>query len=83
MAATTTVRARRETWLKLKDLSERTGRSVPDLLAQSVALLERDSLLDEANAAFAATRADPAAWRAELEERRGWDVTLEDDLESE
>lgn len=48
---------------------------MPDLIAQSVDL-ERDRLLDAANAAFERLRSDPEAWAEETAEREAWDATL-------
>ena len=38
-------------------------------------------LLEEANRDYAALRADPEAWRAELAERSIWDAALQDGLD--
>ena len=78
---TTTVRVHVETRDKLRELAELTGRAMPDLLADSVVRLERELFFDRANVAFAALRANPEAWRDELEERVAWDTTLMDDLD--
>lgn len=74
------VRASQETLEKLRRLRSSSGESTADLLERAVELLERDRFLDAANDAFAETRADPAKWRAELEERSLWEGTLADDL---
>ena len=78
--ATTTVRAHEATVKKLRQLAAETRRTMPDLIAESVELLERDRLLDSANEAFAALRADERAWQEELAERAAWDGTLADDV---
>ena len=41
------------------------------------------SVLEEANAAFAAMRADAEAWAQELAERGDWDAALGDGLDEE
>jgi hypothetical protein len=38
-------------------------------------------LLEETNRGYAALRADPEAWRAELAERSIWDAALQDGLD--
>lgn len=43
----------------------------------------RQRFLEEADAAYTAIRADPEAWKAELEERAAWDQTLFDGLEDD
>ncbi len=77
------VRASDETLDRLRRLREVTGESTADLLERAVELLEQDRFLDAANAAFAALRADPVAWEAELQERRIWEGTLADGLEDD
>jgi len=67
----------------LCQLSKRTGRSMQSLLDDAIEALRRERLLDETNAAFAALKRDPKAWKAELEERRAWDATLTDGLEDD
>ena len=42
---------------------------------------EEQRFWDEYNAAYARLRADPEAWRAELQERALWDNTLMDGLD--
>ncbi len=43
----------------------------------------RELLLEEANVAYAALRADPEAWREELDELATWEATLADGLDDE
>jgi hypothetical protein len=43
----------------------------------------RRRMLEQANRAYAALRADPEAWAEELEERRAWEATLADDIEGD
>lgn len=43
----------------------------------------RRELLEQANRDYAALRADPEAWQAELAERALWETTLLDGLEPE
>jgi hypothetical protein len=75
-----TVRVHARTREKLRRLSASTGRSTPELLEVSVDALERELLLDAANAAFAALRRDASEWERELAERSAWESTLSDDL---
>ena len=39
--------------------------------------------MDEANAAYARLQGDHKAWKEELNERRAWEATLNDGLETE
>jgi len=57
-----------------------TGRKMQEILGEAVELYRRKLLLDKANAAFAALKADSQAWKEEQEERAAWDVTLLDGL---
>jgi len=44
---------------------------------------ERRAFLEGCNADYARLRADPDAWREELEERAAWDCTLMDGLKDD
>jgi len=68
------------TYKILQDLSAQTGRKMQEILGEAVELYRRKLLLDKANAAFAALKADSQAWKEEQEERATWDVTLLDGL---
>jgi hypothetical protein len=76
------VRISEESHLVLRELSEREGISMQSLLDEAVEQLRRLKFLAQANAAFAALKADPRAWKAELEERRLWQRTLSDGTEN-
>lgn len=78
-----TVRISERTHRTLSQLKHSTGQSMPSLIEQAVERWQREHLLREANAAWAAIIADPAA-RAEIEaERALWDATVADGLEPE
>lgn len=77
----TTVRISREARESLQKLSEQTGRKLQELLDEAVERCRRELFLKEANAAFAALRADKEAWAEEEEERAAWEGTLADGLE--
>jgi predicted transcriptional regulator len=79
--ASDTVRIKPETHVKLRDIAQASGQSMPDVLEQAVESLRRSRLLDESNRAYAALRDDPKAWKAEIAERKSWEATLGDDLE--
>ena len=77
----TNVRIQPETYAKLRSLAQGAGVSMPEVLAEAVDDLFRKRFIDECNAAYARLRADPKAWKEELEERALWDCTLADGLE--
>lgn len=78
--ASITVRIDSATHKMLHSLSAQTGRKMQEILGEAVELYRRKLLLDKANAAFAALKADSQAWKEEQEERAAWDVTLLDGL---
>ncbi len=78
--ASSTVRIDSSTHKMLQSLSAQTGRKMQEILGEAVELYRRKLLLDKANAAFAALKADSQAWKEEQEERATWDVTLLDGL---
>lgn len=78
--ASSTVRIDSSTHKMLQSLSAQTGRKMQEILGEAVELYRRKLLIDKANAAFAALKADSQAWKEEQEERAAWDVTLLDGL---
>ncbi len=59
---------------RLQRLAEKTGQSQQDVLHRALETYERDCFLDSVNVAFAALKADPAAWAEEMAERAAWDA---------
>jgi hypothetical protein len=53
------------------------------VLAKALEAYRRQCILEKANAAYAALRADPETWEEEQQERQVWDITLADGLERE
>ena len=78
---TMTIRGSRRTRDRLQHLAEQYGSSMQAVLEEAVELYQGQRLLEATNAAYAALRADPAAWRELQEERAEWDATLNDGLE--
>jgi hypothetical protein len=78
-----TVKIDSHTYTTLKEVAAESGEPMIAVLAKAVEAYRRRVLLETLNADFADLRADPAAWKAELEERQAWDVTLADDLEDD
>ena len=74
----TNVRISERSYLVLKRIADQEAKPMPMLLDEAVESLRRKRFLTEVNQAFAALKADPKAWRAELEERALWDNTLAD-----
>lgn len=64
----------------LRRMSRAEGRSMLELLDEAVETLRRQRFLEALNAAYAELREDSRAWDAIVDERRAWDVTLQDGL---
>ena len=77
----TTIRISIETREKLRELTASTGESMQFIVDKAVEEIHRKHFWERTNAAFAALRNDPDAWKAEQEERSSWDITLADGLE--
>ena len=67
----------------LRQLAKHEGKSMQSVLDDAIERYRRDRFLDEVNAAYAALRSDPKAWKEEAAERALWDRTLADGLKSE
>lgn len=78
-----TVRVSEETHRSLREISERRGQSMTELLAEMVKRLEYEEILRRGNESYAAVREDPDEWEDLQRERAEWDVTLADGLEDE
>ena len=78
--STTTIRVSAKTHRILTLLAQSQQESITDLVDAAVEIYRRQRLLHETNAAYAALRADPAAWAEEQEERAIWDGTVGDGL---
>jgi len=79
----TTVRISRAAWKTLRQLANRAGEPMQEILDKAVEEYRRKQFLEEANEAFAALKNDAKAWQEEIEEREAWDGTLADGLEDE
>lgn len=77
-----TVRIRKETQDILRELANHEGKPMQTILDLAIEGYRRQRFLQEANAAYAALRKDPKAWKAELAERREWDATMADGQEN-
>lgn len=67
----------------LRELAVRKAESMQKILDEAIEEYRRRHFLDEANRAYAALRRKPAAWKAEVEERKEWDATLADGLDDQ
>jgi hypothetical protein len=67
----------------LKDLPEQTGQTMMDVLDKALDAYRRKLFFEQMNAGYAELRADPEAWAKHLAERKQWDATLMDGLDSD
>ena len=81
--ATTTVRVDVAVQHALRDLARERGETISAVLEQAVEHYRRQLMFEQANAAWAAMRADQSQWDELLEERRLWEATLMDGIEDE
>lgn len=70
---TATVRVGNEALSVLHELARVEGVSQQSIVERALEAYRRLKLLEATNAAFAAWRADPAAWKEEVAEREVWD----------
>jgi len=75
------VRIRKETQNILRELAANEGKPMQAILDLAIEEYRRQRFLQEANAAYAALRNNPKAWKAELAERKVWDATMGDGQE--
>ncbi len=67
----------------LRELAEHDGRPMQSVLDEAIEQYRRDRFFRELAEGYARLQADPQAWQEELDERRVWDSTLADGLDSE
>ena len=76
-----TVRISQRSHRTLRELAKRTGQPMMSVLDQALSEFQRKCFWEQTNAAFAALRKNPKAWKEELSERAAWNATLLDGLE--
>lgn len=67
----------------LRALAGQEDIPIQAVVHKAVSAYRRKQILEQGNAAYAALRADPAAWAEEMEERQDWETTLADGLDGE
>jgi len=77
------VRVSDESYSKLNSITKATGISRQDILDAALKQWEKDTLLRQANDAYAAMQQNSEEWAEEQRELALWDVTLKDGLEDE
>lgn len=77
------IRISRQSKATLRELAEHDGRPMQNVLDEAIERYRRDRFFRELDEGYARLQADPKAWQEELDERRLWDSTLADGLDSE
>jgi len=57
----------------LQNLATQTGMQHQEIIHHALDIYQRERILDDINAGFERLRSDPAAWKAERDERALWD----------
>ena len=76
-----TVRISEEVHDRLQRLAAEKRATMSAVIESALGEYERKLFWSKAAAEFQSLRNDPKAWKAELDEREGWDVTLTDGQE--
>jgi hypothetical protein len=76
-----TLQISEETWVILRELAERAGTPVEEVLERAIEKYRRERFFELANEQYAALRADPEAWAEYQKELALWDCTLMDGLD--
>ncbi len=76
------IRISEEAYIKLSELAEALGAPRTRVVEKALDKLAGEQLLKRANRAYEELMKDPQAWQEELEERKDWEATLGDGLES-
>lgn len=81
--AISAIRVSEKTHTTLQALAREAGTPITELVERAVEAYRRQRILDQANAEYAALRADPQAWAEVQAERAVWDGVLADGLREE
>jgi predicted DNA-binding protein len=76
-----TVRINPKAYETLRELAVQQGETIQAILDEAIELYQRQHFMEQFNAAYAALRADPRAWKELQKERALWDKTLLDGLD--
>jgi len=80
--SSTTVRVSADTHAVLNQLARERHETIQKVLERAVEMYRRKMFWEETNAAFARLHEDEEAWREELDERKAWDATLADGVDT-
>jgi predicted DNA-binding protein len=77
------IRISRHSKATLRELANHEGKPMQTVLDEAIEQYRRDRFFRELDEGYARLQADPQAWQEERDERRRWDTTLADGLDSE
>ena len=77
------LRVSKEIHEKLRDFARQEGISMQSVLEKALDEYQKTRFFDSLDAGFAALKRDPEAWAEELKERRLWETTLMDGIDSD
>jgi predicted DNA-binding protein len=78
-----TIRVSRSTHGRLRELAQRTGETMADIVDLAVRNYQRERFWADYHAAYTALQADPVAWADFQSEVELWDTTSADELGDE
>ena len=81
MMESLTIRVSRSTHGRLRELADKSGETMAEIVDRAVRNYQKEQFWAECHAAYAALRADPAAWADFQSEVELWDTTSSDGLE--
>lgn len=79
--ATTTIHVSKKSHALLNKMAREQKKSLQLIVDQALELYRRQQILEDANNAYAAMRANKEAWQDFRQELSEWDYTLNDGLE--
>ncbi len=78
-----TIEVTEQAQAQLRELAQARGEPDHVTAEKAFELLRRQTLFDQADAAYARLQADPEAWASYQAELAAWDATVADGLEAE
>ena len=78
-----TIRISRQSKATLRELADHEGKPMQTVLDDAIEQYRRDRFFRELDEGYARLQTDDKAWQEELDERRLWDSTVADGLNSE
>jgi len=81
--STPTVRLSEASHRLLREMADQSGETMLEILDKALDAYRRKMFFENLNSGYAALKADPQAWAAMQDERKAWEATLMDGLDSD